>query len=352
MTAATAAGSIEVVTLADGAQDPASVAARLAGFLDGATASCDLAVYDVHLGPALQATVRGAVERALARGVRVRFACNEPMDRRTSGPPPPRTDPSIVAGLGVPTVSVPGEPDLMHHKYVVRDGAAVWTGSTNWSDDSWSREENVIVTVASAELAATYGDDFEQLWRSHEVARTGRVSSQPVTVGADTVRAWFSPGRASSLVHRLAGAIGHARRRIRIASPVITSGPILGTLVEVAEDRAVDLGIVVDATQVHEVLRQWSGRVGWKRGLLERIARDGRTSGKRSTPWGPTTVHDFMHAKVTVTDDVVFVGSYNLSRSGESNAEDVLEIEDAGLADRLATFIDSLRRRYPAVDGG
>jgi phosphatidylserine/phosphatidylglycerophosphate/cardiolipin synthase-like enzyme len=54
-----------------------------------------------------------------------------------------------------------------------------------------------------------------------------------------------------------------------------------------------------------------------------------------------------MHAKVTVADDTVFVGSYNLSRSGESNAEDVLEIEDAALAERLAAFIDDLRRRYP-----
>ena len=38
--------------------------------------------------------------------------------------------------------------------------------------------------------------------------------------------------------------------------------------------------------------------------------------GKPSTPYGPETAHDFMHAKVTVADDVVFAGSFNLSRSG------------------------------------
>ena len=58
-------------------------------------------------------------------------------------------------------------------------------------------------------------------------------------------------------------------------------------------------------------------------------------------------MHDFMHAKVTVVDDVVFAGSFNLSRSGEQNAENVLEIEDAELADRLAAFIDEVRARYP-----
>jgi phosphatidylserine/phosphatidylglycerophosphate/cardiolipin synthase-like enzyme len=53
-----------------------------------------------------------------------------------------------------------------------------------------------------------------------------------------------------------------------------------------------------------------------------------------------------MHAKVTVADDTVFAGSFNLSRSGEMNAENVLEIHDAELADQLATFIDEIRERY------
>jgi phosphatidylserine/phosphatidylglycerophosphate/cardiolipin synthase-like enzyme len=56
-----------------------------------------------------------------------------------------------------------------------------------------------------------------------------------------------------------------------------------------------------------------------------------------------------MHAKVCVCDDTTFVGSFNLSRSGEKNAENVLEIEDAGIADRLAAYVDDVRARYPRV---
>jgi phosphatidylserine/phosphatidylglycerophosphate/cardiolipin synthase-like enzyme len=56
-----------------------------------------------------------------------------------------------------------------------------------------------------------------------------------------------------------------------------------------------------------------------------------------------------MHAKMTICDDTLFVGSFNLSHSGEKNAENVLEIQDAELAERMATFVDEVRARYPAV---
>jgi phosphatidylserine/phosphatidylglycerophosphate/cardiolipin synthase-like enzyme len=76
----------------------------------------------------------------------------------------------------------------------------------------------------------------------------------------------------------------------------------------------------------------------------------GPFTGKVSTPYGDGTVHDFMHAKICVCDDTVFVGSYNLSRSGERNAENVLEIKDPAIADRLAAFVDETRAKYGPVE--
>jgi phosphatidylserine/phosphatidylglycerophosphate/cardiolipin synthase-like enzyme len=73
-------------------------------------------------------------------------------------------------------------------------------------------------------------------------------------------------------------------------------------------------------------------------------------TGKRSTPYAPDALHDYMHAKVTVCDGTVFAGSFNLSRSGEENAEDVLEIQDPDLADRLSTFVDAIRARHTPVE--
>jgi phosphatidylserine/phosphatidylglycerophosphate/cardiolipin synthase-like enzyme len=154
------------------------------------------------------------------------------------------------------------------------------------------------------------------------------------------------------VAHRIAKAIGGAQRRIRIASPVITSGPILGTLAEVVSDGRVDVAGVVDLTQVNQVLYQWreNGNASWKAPALRASLTRAPFSGKHSTPYAPGSVHDYMHAKVTIVDDVVFTGSFNLSHSGEQNAENVLEIADAALAERLAGFVDEVRARYPAVE--
>jgi len=46
----------------------------------------------------------------------------------------------------------------------------------------------------------------------------------------------------------------------------------------------------------------------------------------------------------------VSVGTFNLSHSGEENAENVLELEDNGIADRMAAYIDEVRARYPAME--
>jgi len=240
----------------------------------------------------------------------------------------------------------------MHHKYVIRDGVAVWTGSTNWTADAWTREENVIATVESRELAARYAIDFEQLWRERSVEGSGKVDSAPLQIEGRTVRPWFCPGRGERLAHRIAKAIGTARRRVRIASPVISSGPILGTLAQVVADGEVDVAGVADRTQILELLAQWAGNgnAAWKTPLLQAVLTRAPFTGKRSTPYAPGAVHDYMHAKVTVADDRVFLGSFNLSHSGERNAENVLELTDAALADRLAAYIDGVRARYPGID--
>lgn len=326
----------------------------MAAFLAGARSSLDIAVYDLALvGPAGEALSQ-AVAEAKERGVRFRLLFNREHPARTKPLPPPGiVDWDFLRSLEVPFQPIDGVPDLMHHKYVVRDAgspqAAVWTGSTNWTVDSWTREENVIVRVHGAALAAAYAANFEELWQERSVQRSGHQQPQWSQLGPGLrARAYFTPGRSAKLVHELAQRIASARRRVRICSPVITSGPILGTLAEALQRPGLDLGGCFDRTQMDEVERQWGQqeRSAWKLAAWHTVESGIPWGAKRSTPYQPGSVHDFMHAKCTVADDTVFVGSYNLSHSGEQNAENVLELDSPGLADVFAAYVDGVSARY------
>jgi phosphatidylserine/phosphatidylglycerophosphate/cardiolipin synthase-like enzyme len=340
---------IDVRTLHDGGQSAEQVAAWIADFIADAEISLDLAQYDFHLQPPTASIVGGAIREARSRGVAVRFIYNVEHRNPIPVPPPPEPDAQLIASLGVPARPIAGVPDLMHHKYAIRDGTTVWTGSMNWTDDSFALQENVVATVASPEVAARYTSDFAQLWKTRDVERSGFVEPEPVSVGGTRVRAWFTPGYGEALSVRIAKHLAQAKRRVRICSPVLTAAPVLATLAQLVSEGRLDVAGCLDEPQVRGVIYQWgeNGNVSWKLPLLERVLA-APFSGKPSTPWEPEgTPHDFMHAKVTVADDVVFMGSFNLSRSGERNAEDVLEIHDAELAERLAVYVDEVRTLYP-----
>jgi phosphatidylserine/phosphatidylglycerophosphate/cardiolipin synthase-like enzyme len=97
-----------------------------------------------------------------------------------------------------------------------------------------------------------------------------------------------------------------------------------------------------------EVYTQWQGVPSnhWKIPALQEIVARARLAGKNSTPYSATSRHDFMHNKVLVVDDTVITGSYNFSRSARFNAENILFIESAPLAETYSGYIDHLKAKY------
>ena len=339
---------VEVRTLRPGGQHAEDVAGWIAAFLGRAQRSLDLAHYDFNLGAGTALVIGGSIREAAARGVAVRFVYNVDHRNPIPVPPPPEPDAQLIASLGVPSRGIAGVPDLMHHKYVVRDGEAVWMGSMNWTDESFAIQENVIATVRSPEVAARYAADFEQLWATGEVEKSGFVDPVPLDVRGTPIRAWFTPGNGEALSRASpstspgrSGGSGSARP----SSPRRRSSPRW-------RNSSRRTASTSPAASTHAGARRHPPVDRERQRLVEAPAAAARAQGadlrQAVDPVAANrTPHDFMHAKVTVADDAVFLGSFNLSRSGEQNAEDVLEIHDAALAERLAAYVDEVRSVYP-----
>ena len=186
---------IEADFLEDGRQSAEDVAGRLGAFIHEAARTLDIAIYDFHARTGASAAVADALEAALARDVQVRVAFNQEREANRSHNTPMQGDPGAIDGLEVPTRGVHDEGALMHHKYVVRDGRHVWTGSTNWTDDAFAREENTIVRIDAPEIAAAYTRNFEQLWQHERIEPSGGAG-RPWSSVAASLPSRCSPPRA------------------------------------------------------------------------------------------------------------------------------------------------------------
>jgi phosphatidylserine/phosphatidylglycerophosphate/cardiolipin synthase-like enzyme len=345
--------------LAQGEQRAEDVARWLAAFIGAAERSLDLALYDARLHDATRAILVAALRERAEAGVTIRlvYDADKPDDPplyRGTDPAPGGTG-GFVRSLGY-TFRRIGGPKLMHHKYLVRDAglptAAVWTGSTNWTDDAWSLQENNIVLLGSPEVAAAYARDFADLWREGQNDGTGAFDVPPIALRHAgeplTARILFSPGRGAEIDEAVAACVANAQRRVRICSMLLNSGTLLNALLYQLHAGRVPVDGIYDQTQMAGVLDQWETVPGnhWKIGAVREIAARAGLAGKVSRRYRPDAPHDFMHNKVLVVDDTVITGSYNFSRSAMVNAENLLILDSAPLAAEYSAYIDRLVARY------
>ena len=305
--------------------------------------------------PGARCSAINALRERAAAGVRIRicFDGDKPAQPNLAAgqDPAPAGTSAFVQSLGYPWRRIAGM-KLMHNKFIIRDRESVWTGSTNFTDDAFTLMENNVVTIDSPALAAFYAQDFEQLWERENFENTGKIHAEPVPLTfADrpaTARVMFSPGCGLEIDTEIARRVRAAQRRVRICSLLINSGTLIGELLELLRAGRVRVDGIYDRTQMAEVYTQWEAVPSnrWKIGALQEIIARAHLAGKNSTPYSPTSRHDFMHNKVLVIDDTVITGSYNFSRSAQFNAENILFLESAALADTYSGYIDHLKSKY------
>jgi len=348
-------GDLVVYFLAQGEQTGDEVMARLREFLGQAKRSLDFAIYDIRFSQSLKEQLAAVLNERAQSGVQIRICYDgdKPLTPNLAAgqdPAPPGTG-AFVQSLGYPWRRIGGM-KLMHDKFIIRDGESVWTGSTNLTDDAFTLMENNVVELNSSVVAGYYAEDFEQLWEKENLENTGEIKTDPVSMKFDgetaAVRVLFSPGCGLAIDTEIARRVRAAKRRVRICSLLVNSGTLIGALGDLLNTGRVAVDGIYDRTQMADVYRQWEEvpQNRWKIPALNAVIERAHLVGKNSTPFGPTARHDYMHNKILVVDDTVITGSYNFSRSAQFNAENILFIESAPLAEAYSGYIDHLLEKY------
>ncbi|MBM2844191.1 MAG: hypothetical protein HW404_2028 [Anaerolineales bacterium] len=269
--------------------------------IEAAQQSVDMAIYDLDLE-----AVRDALLRADGRGVAVRLVVeSDNLDT-------PALHDLIAAGI---PVVADGRPPLMHDKFTVIDGREVWTGSMNYTVNDAYFNDNNLIRLRDPAAAQAFAAEFDEMFSQ---SRFGALSAPSVErQGLDTpgglLEIYFAP--EDGVAPRIVELIQDARQSVVFLAFALTSEEIAGALGAKAAE-GVEVRGVMDAGQ--------SGNLGSRyRELLEagvEVRLDGNP--------------DRMHHKVIVIDGrLVITGSYNFSRSAETqNDENLIVLHDAAAA--------------------
>ncbi|HWA15391.1 MAG TPA: phospholipase D-like domain-containing protein, partial [Gemmatimonadales bacterium] len=122
----------------------------VAAAIDQARLTVDAAMYSLSLD-----SVRNALIRAHNRGVQVRVV----MESDNSD----RSDPQALVEAGIPLLGDRRE-GLMHDKFIVIDGAEVWTGSMNFTDSGTYEDSNNLIRIRSTRVAEDYTTEFNEMF--------------------------------------------------------------------------------------------------------------------------------------------------------------------------------------------
>jgi phosphatidylserine/phosphatidylglycerophosphate/cardiolipin synthase-like enzyme len=278
---------------------------KLTAFINTAKVSVDMAIYQLDLPNVTQALLD-----AKKRGAMVRIVTD--IDIYDD----PKENPSFKQLEQVGIKVVGGNPDaIMHDKFVVVDGKAVWTGSWNFTTYDTYRYNNNGILIQSPKLAKNYTVTFEKMFKDGKFGsqRMPGGTTPKLTIGGVTVENYFAP--EDKVASKIIARLSKAQKTIDFMAYSFTDDN-LGKIVIDRAKAGVQVRGVFETTGSETKFSEYGGM---KAAGLD-VLQDGN-------PY-------LMHHKVFIVDgQTVILGSFNFSQNADyDNDENLLIVDDAGLA--------------------
>jgi len=299
-------------------------------------------------------TVTQAVERAAARGVKVRFLAEKVFQK---------TYPELLARLGAKSIEVriydfaAIAGGVLHAKYFLVDGRELYVGSQNFDWRSLEHIQELGARIVEPDVARAYADVFETDWAlagggdKRNRTRSDYLFPAAVDDGGDTAQVtpvfsptgWL-PDQTLWDLPRLVEMIDHATRTVRVQlltyKTTSRDGSYFDTL-DAALRRAASRGV-----QVQLLLADWGKRKGTIEGLqsLEVMAGiDVRMSTIPPFSGGFVPFARVGHAKYMVVDGRrAWIGTGNWEGDYFTQSRNAgLVIDSPKIGDRLDRYFAS-----------
>ncbi len=292
--------------------DPAhwqnSMEARLIDRINAAQTSIHTASFEFDLTPVAQALVA-----AKQRGVDVRWVTDDENGLQADEDPG-RGQFAMLQKAGV-EVRADDRTALMHNKFWIFDGAIVWTGSTNITENGIFKQDNNTIVIHSPELATIYEREFQEMWDGQFGPNSpSRRDSQAVVINGTGIGVIFTP-EDSALEQVIVPMVDSAATSVRFLAFSFTDYPLAEAMIKRSQNRVDVKGVfekVGSDTDASELDTLYCAHVP--------VRQDGNPS--------------FMHNKIIVIDErYVITGSLNYSTNAEeSNDENVIIIDNPDIA--------------------
>lgn len=258
---------------------PAGLQARLAGLIDGAKTSLDIAMYLFTM-----TSLADRVIAARARGVAVRVMLD----------PDHPGNATVRARLGSASVPHRNAPTLYsysHAKYLVIDQQAAVIMSANLTVDAMNSERNYGMLDRDPDDVADLRAIFEMDW-----AAGGGEPPRPADLSC--TRLVVAPNNARERILEL---IDRAGSSLEIEA-IYVAEPAVRDAIAAAQTRGATVRVILEATTDNsDEIAYFTGR-----GIAVR-----------------QPVGFYNHAKLVISDGVAFVGSENFSQSGLTRNREV-----------------------------
>ena len=301
---------------AERARYQGGIETALVAAIDKTRESLDIAVFELNSEPIYQ-----AILAAHQRGVALRIVADDEHGLNDSKNVALRQ----LQAAGIPLVD-DGRSGLMHNKFMILDGRAVWTGSWNYTVNGAYRNNNNALVIESDVAAAAYQAEFDEMF---ERAEFGTRSRDDGVVQVAQAEGEFSIifGSEADEVAALNAEINRAKRSIHFMTFVFS----LDALAE-----AMLLQSAREDLALRGIFERRNSTASWSQlPALHCAGAEMRQDGNLYT----------LHHKVLIIDqDTVITGSFNFSNNAaKSNDENILIIRDATIA---GLYLDEWRRLW------